>query len=228
MYVGGLDFELLLEEVSQSRPRLIVIDTLQKAASGADQNAASDMAIIHSRFAQLKMAAGGATILVVAHSDKSDSSTRGSSSIEDDSDFILHVRKGTGNAVELEVAKMRDGESPAPSTFYLQQVGNSVVVSPSPDAPAPASDSQARIEVLTALHEIHLVTSFDEAVSFADLKGQVRGLGQREIIGVLISLIAEGLVVRTQIGRKSYRMTPQGRAWIESRDARLFALSKGL
>lgn len=225
MFAGGADFEKLVEEVSARRPKLIVVDTLQKASAGADQNSASDMAIVHSRLAQLKHASG-ATIIVIAHSTKDDESTRGSSSIEDDSDFVLHVRSVRDGECEVEVAKMRDSEAPGPMSMYLQPVGNSVVVTPEPGSVAVTED-QARIEVLTALHELHSSTSFDDDVTLAELKQQVRTLKSRELRQALSPVMDDGLVIRTQHQKRNYRLTPKGRAWIESKSARLFAASRG-
>lgn len=225
-FAGGADFEKLIEEVSARRPRLVVVDTLQKASAGADQNSASDMAVVHSRLAQLKHASG-ATVIVIAHSTKGDDSTRGSSSIEDDSDFILHVRKVDAAESELEVTKMRDSESPGPVSMYLQPVGNSVVVVPEPGSAAAVED-QSRIELMTAMHEIHSATSFEAEISITDIKHQVRTLGQREILQTIIPLIQDSLVVNTVQGKKIYRLTPKGRVWIESKSSRLFAGSRGL
>lgn len=227
MFDAGQDFEKLLERVVVDRPKLIIIDTLQKATAGADQNAASDMGVVHNSLLQLRTAAGGATILVIAHTDKSDSSTRGSSSIEDDSDFILHVKRGREGSVDLEIDKMRDGEPAAPLTFYIKSVGKSAVVSSTPGAEERgAAVTQETIELMTALHEVHAATDFNEPVKWSDLKAQVRTLTQADIMRTARSLIHEGLIISS--GNKNYKLTTAGVAWIESKDSRLFAASKGV
>ena len=228
MFMADLDFELLLEEVKRDRPRLIIIDTLQKAAGSADQNSASEMGLVHSRLAQLKEASDGGSVMLIAHTDKNDVSTRGSSSIEDDADFVLHVRDGANGGKELEVTKMRDGEAPGPLPFHLAAVGRSAVVSATAEVESLKNPrmEQNRIEVLTAIHEIHSgIGDFTTEVSLTDINTQVAGVEKPDVMRTLALLIADGHVITS--GTKKYQLTSQGRAWIESKSAHLTALSKG-
>src|SRR5699024_6886062 len=80
-FTGGEDYDRMLERVAKTKPRLIIIDTLQKAVAGADQNSASEMATVHDRLSRLKSVVDGVTVMVIAHSTKDDSSVRGSSSL---------------------------------------------------------------------------------------------------------------------------------------------------
>lgn len=227
LFAGDLDFEIMLEEVRSQRPRLIVVDTLQKASSSADQNNASEMGIVHMRLAQLKSAADGGTVLVIAHTDKYDTSTRGSSSIEDDSDFVLHVKEDS-HGREVEVTKMRDGESPEPLPFHLVPVGRSVVASATPEGSALKSPrmEQNRIEVLTALHELHSgYGDFDKEITLTDINTQVSGVEKADVVRTLALLRIDGHTLTS--GDKKFTLTPKGRTWIEAKAGHLTALSRG-
>lgn len=228
MFMGDLDFQLLLEEVARDKPRLIVVDTLQKAAGSAEQNSSSEMGVVHMRLSQLRAASDGGTVLLIAHTDKNDISTRGSSSIEDDSDFVLHVRDGSNGGKEIEVTKMRDGEAPGPLPFHLAAVGRSAVVSATAEVEALKTPrmEQNRIEVLTAIHEIHSgIGDFTADVSLTDINTQVAGVEKPDVMRTLALLIADGHVMTSAM--KKYQLTPRGRAWIESKSAHLTALSRG-
>ena len=226
--MGDLDFQLLLEEVARDKPRLIVVDTLQKAAGSAEQNSSSEMGVVHMRLSQLRAASDGGTVLLIAHTDKNDISTRGSSSIEDDADFVLHVRDGSNGGKEIEVTKMRDGEATGPLPFHLAAVGRSAVVSATAEVEALKTPrmEQNRIEVLTAIHEIHSgVGDFTADVSLTDINTQVAGVEKPDVMRTLALLIADGHVMTSAM--KKYQLTPRGRAWIESKSAHLTALSRG-
>lgn len=228
-FAGGLDYELLLEEVSKTKPKVIIIDTLQKAAAGSDQNSASDMAIVHGHLSRLKSAADGATIIVIAHSTKEDTGVRGSSALEDDSDFVLHVKanESMSKPNELSMPKARDNEAPAPLDFYLVPVGNSVVVSPRPTSSVSQHvNERARIEVMSAMLALHAANSFDSEITKTELVKQVQSVPAHEVTEILGSvLIPAAHVVRS--GEKKYMLTPKGRVWIESKSAALFAASRG-
>ena len=227
MFTGGEAFDALLEEVSERQPRVVVVDTLQKAAAGSDQNSSSDMAQVYARLGQLKRAANGATIIVIAHTTKDDSSTRGASSIEDDADFVLHVGadEDTGDHA-VEVAKMRDGDQGEPLPFFLKRMKPAPVVVPErPEESAEERTNQAVIEVLAGLWTLHSTSSFDESVSKADLFAQV-DLPKSTVNEVISEMIADQKIAYE--GSKKYLLTPKGKAWVESKSATMFAKSRGI
>lgn len=227
MFTGGEAFDALLGEVADRQPRVVVVDTLQKAAAGSDQNSSSDMAQVYARLGQLKRAANGATIIVIAHTTKDDSSTRGASSIEDDADFVLHVGadEGTGDHA-VEVAKMRDGGQGEPLPFFLKPMKPApVIVAERPEESAEERTNQAVIEVLTGLWTLHSTSSFDESVSKADLFAQV-DLPKSTVNEVISEMIADQKIAYE--GSKKYLLTPKGKAWVESKSATMFAKSRGI
>lgn len=227
MFTGGEAFDALLGEVADRQPRVVVVDTLQKAAAGSDQNSSSDMAQVYARLGQLKRAANGATIIVIAHTTKDDSSTRGASSIEDDADFVLHVGadEDTGDHA-VEVAKMRDGGQGEPLPFFLKPMKPApVIVAERPEESAEERTDQAVIEVLTGLWTLHSTSSFDESVSKADLFAQV-DLPKSTVNEVISEMIADQKIAYE--GSKKYLLTPKGKAWVESKSATMFAKSRGI
>lgn len=109
LFAGGEDYRYLLALARRERPDAIVLDTLALSSGGADQQAAKDMGLIHDRAALLAEASGG-VVIIIAHTDKGDNDARGSSVIEDNSDFVIHCDRKDNNHVEVTVAKRKDAE----------------------------------------------------------------------------------------------------------------------
>jgi hypothetical protein len=109
LFAGGDDYLYLLALARRERPDLVVLDTLALSSGAADQQAASDMGVVHERAAMIAEASGG-VVLIVAHTDKADNDARGSSVIEDNSDFVLHCLRVDDDQLEVTVAKRKDAE----------------------------------------------------------------------------------------------------------------------
>ncbi|MBC7593281.1 MAG: AAA family ATPase, partial [Kineosporiaceae bacterium] len=109
MFAGGEDYRYLLALARRERPDVIVLDTLALSSGAADQQSAKDMGMIHDRAAILAEASGG-VVIIIAHTDKGDNDARGSSVIEDNSDFVIHCDRKDNDHVEVTVAKRKDAE----------------------------------------------------------------------------------------------------------------------
>lgn len=109
LFRGGDDYTHLLALARRDRPDIIVLDTLALSSGAADQQAATDMGIVHSNAKRLSDVSGGLVILI-AHTDKGDSDARGSSVIEDNADFVLHCSRPQENQLEVKIAKRKDAE----------------------------------------------------------------------------------------------------------------------
>ena len=230
-FTGGEDYDLMLDRVARTKPRMVIIDTLQKAVAGADQNSASDMAVVHDRLSRLKSVIDGLAVMVIAHSTKDDSSVRGSSSLEDDADFVFHAVKATGaQPNQLVVRKQRDGSEPEPLDYYLAPVGRSVVISSTKSAAAGSLvDERQKLELITAMHTLHAAKGESAELTMPLIKTQVKTLDQADIYTMLAHhLLPAGLVAIADAAGSKYQLTPKGRTWLESRDAAIFARSKGL
>ena len=219
---GDAHLEALIEKIHGDEDiRLVVVDTLQKAAAGADQNNASDMAKVHLNLARVRDAMSDGSVMVIAHTGKDNQSTRGSSSIEDDSDFVLHV-SDEGAKRTLSVEKLRDGAPAGDLEFVATPFDDSVVI-------VPATGGQRRndAEVLVVaggFYRCHRAASWDDAITFAEVKSELKAqdMSDDRIRGGISALIEDGRLVRVDAGRRNYRLTPQGRAWTEAQGLGVF------
>lgn len=113
---------MLAEVIVQSGGAgLIIIDTLNMAAPGADENSSTDMGkiIAGARTIQEKT---GALVLLIHHPGKDGSrGLRGHSSLHAALDSILELRKD-GELIRWSVAKSKDGEDGINHAFKLLQV----------------------------------------------------------------------------------------------------------
>ena len=213
---GDAHLEALIERIhGDDDIRLVIVDTLQKAAAGADQNNASDMAKVHLNFARVRDAMSGGSVMVIAHTGKDNQSTRGSSSIEDDSDFVLHVSDDGAKRV-LSVEKLRDGAPADDFEFVINTFDDSAVV-----VPMTGGYRRNEAEVLVvagAFYRCHRAASWDDAITYAEVKSElkVEDMSDNRIRGGIAALMDDGRLVKTEDGKRIYRLTPQGRAWTEA------------
>lgn len=129
LFTGGSSFDLVLAAVRREQYDLVIIDTYSRAAAGSDINSQGDQSVVTSRIDEIKRACDG-TVLMVAHSQKSDTDSSGSIEIEDARDFVFSMkRKGTEGRVTFEITKQKDGvESPKPVEWVIKPVGRSIVL----------------------------------------------------------------------------------------------------
>ncbi|MDT0184326.1 AAA family ATPase [Microbacterium sp. ARD31] len=129
LFTGDAAYDAVLTKARRESYDLIVIDTYARAAAGSDINSQGDQSVVTARVDELKRAIDG-TVLLVAHSQKSDVDSSGSIEIEDARDFVFAMRrKGTEGRATFEVVKQKDGvESRKPIEYVTRQVGNSIVL----------------------------------------------------------------------------------------------------
>ena len=219
---GDAHLEALIERIHGDEDiRLVVVDTLQKAAAGADQNNASDMAKVHLNLARVRDAMKDGSVMVIAHTGKDNQSTRGSSSIEDDSDFVLHV-SDEGAKRTLSVEKLRDGAPAGDLEFVATPFDDSVVIVPTTGGQR-RNDAEVLV-VAGGFYRCHRAASWDDAISFAEVKSELKAqdMSDDRIRGGISALIEDGRLVRVDAGRRNYRLTPQGRAWTEAQGLGVF------
>nr|WP_286730273.1 MULTISPECIES: AAA family ATPase [unclassified Thiomonas] len=147
---------------------LLILDTLNRAALGLDENAVEDMGAIIEAAADLQRRIGG-TVLAVHHSGKDlTRGMRGHSSLHAALDAAIEVRRD-GDAREWRIAKSKDGADAEGIAFRLEvetlgieddgtPYSSCVVVEERPseqdNAPAKAFlEAQTMRQVLTLLHE---------------------------------------------------------------------------
>lgn len=109
--------------------RMIVVDTLNQTAAGADENSAQDMGRYIAGMKQLRDATG-ATVVVVHHSGKDASKgMRGSTALPGAFDTIVEVdRASDGRSIKLMMKKQKDAEHEPPMRFDMEKVAGSLVL----------------------------------------------------------------------------------------------------
>ena len=105
---------------------LLIIDTLNRASIGANENSAQDMSAVLSAVSMIQCETGSA-VLLVHHSDKEGKSIRGSSVLRGAVDVAMKVQSA-GKGHELICDAIKDGEYFEPLRFELLPVAGSVVV----------------------------------------------------------------------------------------------------
>lgn len=127
LFAGGDLYDRVLARARKEQYDLIVIDTYARATAGSDINSQQDQSIVTTRVDELKRVSNG-TVLLVAHSQKSDTDSSGSIEIEDARDFVFAMKR-SGDEVTFEVTKQKDGnESAKPRRYVAKPVGKSIVL----------------------------------------------------------------------------------------------------
>jgi len=131
--------------------RLIVIDTLNQTAAGADENSAKDMGRYIASMKRLRDATG-ATVVVVHHSGKDVSKgMRGSTALLGAMDTTVEVERATdGHSIKVAVHKQKDAERESPIRFNLEKVADSLVLRQTVAADA-AGDFDGRADLIVEL-----------------------------------------------------------------------------
>lgn len=101
---------------------VIIIDTLNRSAPGAEENSSSDMGKIIAGASALQKAIDG-LVLVVHHSGKeSGRGMRGHSSLHAAQDAVLEVKRNEGGSHTCTLVKSKDGEDGVSHSFNLVTV----------------------------------------------------------------------------------------------------------
>ena len=100
---------------------IVVIDTLNRAAPGMDENSSADMGRILAMVKALQIAIGGLVLLVHHTGKDSTKGMRGHSSLFAALDAAIEVSR-SGDFREWRVAKSKDGEDGAAHPFKLEVV----------------------------------------------------------------------------------------------------------
>lgn len=150
LFTGGRATEDLIRRVKDGGFGLVVLDTLRKVSGGAAENT-SDMGAVTDNIGRIKEATLDGTILVIAHTDKSDTTVRGHSSIGDDADIIWHCQKDDDSTeFELSCVKFKDAQDgeriplrsktitvgPGVTSLAIDVRGTAMVVLPAEDTSA--------------------------------------------------------------------------------------------
>jgi len=113
---------ILLNMIHDTRPRLVVIDTLARCIIGKDENSAQDMGPVAENLAHIAEATDRGSVLVVHHSGKEASrGMRGSTALLGAVDYTLEV-SGDASAIRVANPKMNAGPEIPASWWKLDRV----------------------------------------------------------------------------------------------------------
>jgi hypothetical protein len=114
------------KELKDTKPALIIMDTLAQNFVGGDENSAQDMGVwLHgARILQEKFAS---TVLIVHHAARGTGRERGSTALRGASDAMIHMRRPSEkvNSYKMVCTKMKDGECFKDTLFIIDPVPGS-------------------------------------------------------------------------------------------------------
>jgi hypothetical protein len=100
--------EALAQLVAETRPALIVIDTLSRSIAGHNENAPEVMSAVVASADRIREAANGACVLFVHHATKDGNTNRGHSALEGACDVRWKVEKTDRGVLTLSNPKAKD------------------------------------------------------------------------------------------------------------------------
>jgi hypothetical protein len=121
------DTDSLIAEIKTHAARmgvpllLVIVDTLNRALAGGDENSSEDMGAFIRNCAKLQEVLH-ATVIPVHHKNASGTRERGHSSLRGALDFMVEVEKLLSGGNAFTIAKQKDEESGSSYNFSLKQV----------------------------------------------------------------------------------------------------------
>jgi len=109
--------DAMITAVAELKPDLVIIDTMARASVGAEENSSKDAGMMIQTFDRMRVAAGGACILLVHHTGKqTEAGGRGSSAFKGAIESELTV-SGELRALVLSNTKQKNVEECRPLNF---------------------------------------------------------------------------------------------------------------
>jgi len=173
-------FVAAYQQLQFPAPDLVVLDTLNRAAIGGDENATKDVTEIIAG-AELIRDQLGAAVLLVHHTNKM-GGYRGNTALRGSMDCMIEIRKLASNSHLMHCEKLRDGEEFPDQSFHLFGYESSAIVEwEGPAAPKQmATETEQVYEVLrradgqltarqiaelTGIRQVHILRSLDKLKS---------------------------------------------------------------
>lgn len=148
---GGQPLQRLIDRIEAEGYGLVIIDTLNKCSGSANTNSPEANAILAS-IERIKRATDAGSVLVIAHTDKSDLDTRGYSAIEDDSDVVWHARRD-GHGLALVNRKMKEAPDGERIELTARPVLDSLVLQGGDNRPDLDESNASQAAILQLLAE---------------------------------------------------------------------------
>lgn len=178
--------------------KLVIIDTLNQTAAGADENSAKDMSRYIASMKRLRDETGAA-VVVVHHSGKDASKgMRGSTALLGAMDTTVEVERDKDRrSIIVKVQKQKDAEREAPMRFNLERAADSLVLSPTvmADAGSDFAEEEARDGGLVALAcELGSATGTLKAADLVDAAVKRLGMSQSSAKRAVADKVPEGRI----------------------------------
>lgn len=124
---SGAEIDELIELIRDGQFGLVIFDTLRRISGAAETNSDRDMGKVVDHLDRVKRATVNGSVLVVAHTQRADGDTRGSTAIEDDADVVWSVRR-KGLVVTAKLEKAKDGPDGDEIKLEALETGESLVL----------------------------------------------------------------------------------------------------
>ena len=172
---------------------LLVIDTLHTAISGADENSSQHMGKV-IKSCKLLTQELGCTVLLVHHTNKDESSERGSNSPRGACDFMIQIKRNEslgGTNSTMICSKVKDGEMWNPQNFNLSPVPECKSVHIAWDVITDSEENQTKSKEDIKQKIIQFLRSFSDITFSSKCLGDEVSVGHEEIKKILRELINE-------------------------------------
>jgi len=170
------------------KPDLVIIDTLNASAVGADENSAKDMGIVIEN-TKLIRSEWGSAVLIIHHKNKN-GTERGSTAIRGAADVMIEITKPGRNGT-MSLSKLKDGYQWDNLQFELIEEGPSVRVWWKESDASPQTGSEA------ATWDEKVIAFLSKEPGKAYRKSVIRdmlGMKDSYASNVLAKLVSEGAI----------------------------------
>ncbi|MFE2283881.1 AAA family ATPase [Streptomyces sp. NPDC059443] len=114
--------------VAQLKPVLVVIDTQSRCMAGQEENGSVPMTKMVEALDHIRIAADGACVLTLHHSERGGRNPRGFSAIDGAADTLVKATRSGKGPVTLTFTKQKDDDTSEPMKLPLVKAGKSLVV----------------------------------------------------------------------------------------------------
>jgi len=199
-------------ELTTYKPALVVIDTLARSMTGADENSSRDMGLFVAACERIRREIE-CSVLIVHHTNKNGHTERGSIALRGAADMMAR-QYVDDDTIVLECEKMKDAEAFQP--LYKQAVSRQVKIDgESYDVPVLIESSlviRDGSKLTTNQRKILNVLAmeiFTGGAAASDIAESLPELGRGSINRALSNLIKAGLIEQPQ-KRDPYKLTTEG------------------
>jgi hypothetical protein len=190
---------------------VVAFDTLQRMASGADQNSARDAGVIVETLDQVRNATDG-SVGIVAHTDKGDNDTRGSSAFEDDADIVWRVKRDEDEqTIRATMTKHKDGPEGLTLELRPRLITGTGSLILEQAAALPTTDRKPPPQAWPILRLLSKASVPTKGLSASPIAEAVGVKGKGGLYRALDWLMDAGYVQKAELGRwPTYKITPEG------------------